>query len=124
MFPTASEPVLNKSLEDHADLATSPGSICSGLSGDLSTEGDQRPPTFTPTSDLRFGGLIRTRDEVKMRSLGMSLLAQWLRPRTPSAGGSGWISPCSGTGSHMPQLSLKTATEDAREPQLGPEAAK
>ncbi|TEA37243.1 hypothetical protein DBR06_SOUSAS10010019, partial [Sousa chinensis] len=35
-----------------------------------------------------------------------SLVVQWLRPRTPSAGGSGSI-PDQGTRSHMPQLSVR-----------------
>ena len=46
---------------------------------------------------------------------GTSLLVQWLRLRTPNAGGPGGI-PALGTRSHMPQLKILHAETKIKDP--------
>ena len=49
----------------------------------------------------------------KHKQVGTSLVVQWLRLHTPSAGGPGSI-PGRGTRSHMPQLRVRMRSEERR----------
>ena len=57
---------------------------------------------------------------IKKMTLGTSLIAQWLRPHAPNAGGLGLV-PGQRTGSHMAQLKILYA---AISKQLRPASAK
>ena len=54
--------------------------------------------------------------EVKTKELGTCLVVQQLRHCAPNAGGPGSI-PSQGTGSHMPQLKIPSATAKTTEMQ-------